>query len=832
MEGADKRFIIPVYQRNYDWRMEQCRQLFDDLVKIIEQDRKSHFFGSIVSVNNPQGSQYELLIIDGQQRLTTISLLMLAMYNLIQNGEVVPRSSNLGARLYEDYLVDKWQSENNRIKLKPIKKDCIAYEKLFGDEEEAIKNSNLTINYLYFAERIRKNDIKIDDLYTAIGRLEIIDIGLTAEDNPQLIFESLNSTGLDLTEGDKIRNYILMGLSIREQEEYYTHYWNPIEIKTDYDVSGFIRDYLSVKQMETPAMDKVYHKFKEYVENTNDEIETLLADLLIYAKRYHILLHGTKSSRNIHASITRLNQLKTTVIRPFLLEVFREKEEGNISEQDVEAILSVVESYIFRRNICELPTNSLNKIFLQLHKDIFRLEKNTETYLEKMKYIFANKKEKARFPNDKEFLECLGKRNIYSMPSKNKWYLFERLENGDSREVKNVYKMLEEGEYTIEHIMPQHLTPIWKQELGEFWNEVHEEWIHRLANLTLTAYNSKYSNRPFLEKRDMANGFKDSGFRLNQRIACLDKWSEQELQERNRNLKDKALRLWKNVDSLYVPREKVLDSYTLEEDYDFTGQQIAKFRFKGIEQPAISWIDMYQKVLMMLHQEDKSILNYLADCEQEEAELAGHVGRMSSVFSYACMIEENIYVLARTSTQYKISLLKKFFVLFSIEESELTFYLRDEEGMQESSDIPSRFEIRMRFWETALPSIQEKTGLFQNVTPTKENWVSGATGKGGIHYSAVANMSGAKAELYIGTSDKEKNKHIYDILFSKREEIEASFGGELQWTRMNDKIASRIFTTLDHVSIGNENDWDEMADFLADRLMRLKIAIQGTLDNI
>lgn len=248
MEGADKRFVIPVYQRNYDWKIENCKQLFDDLIKIIRNGRKSHFFGSIVSTYNPDGDYEEHQIIDGQQRLTTVSLLLLAMYNLIKQGRAVPNDKRLGDRIFEDYLVDKYQPEETRIKLKPIKNDRKAFRKLFDDEEEHIGGSNLTTNYNYFYERIQKEEIAIDELFQAIRSLEIIHIRLDNEDNPQLIFESLNSTGLDLSEGDKIRNYMLMGLPTKQQETYYEKYWNKIEENTNYQVDLFVRDYLSIKQ--------------------------------------------------------------------------------------------------------------------------------------------------------------------------------------------------------------------------------------------------------------------------------------------------------------------------------------------------------------------------------------------------------------------------------------------------------------------------------------------------------------------------------------------------------------------------------------------------------
>ena len=286
MEGADKRFVIPVYQRNYDWKIENCKQLYDDLVKVVCNKRKNHFFGSIVSTYNPDGDNEEYQIIDGQQRLTTVSLLLLAMYNLIRQGKILPSDRRLSDRIYEDYLVDKYQPEETRIKLKSIKNDRKAFGKLFDEEAEHIGGSNLTTNYDYFSARIQKEEITIDELFQAIRSLEIISIRLDFDDNPQLIFESLNSTGLDLSEGDKIRNYILMGQPSKQQEVYYDQYWNKIEENTRYQVDLFVRDYLSVKQQTTPSLNKIYFTFKNYVEDEHVEIESLLVDLLHYARLY------------------------------------------------------------------------------------------------------------------------------------------------------------------------------------------------------------------------------------------------------------------------------------------------------------------------------------------------------------------------------------------------------------------------------------------------------------------------------------------------------------------------------------------------------------------
>lgn len=396
MDGAKKRFIIPVYQRNYDWRIENCRQLYDDLVKLVKTERKSHFFGSFVSVGNQDGHYAEYLVIDGQQRLTTVSLLLLAMYNLIIKGVLKPETNTLSQEIYEGYLVDKFQPEETRIKLKSVKDDQHAFSKLFREESEYIAKSNLTINYRYFYDRIQKQEITLDELFDAICNLQIINISLNNDDNPQLIFESLNSTGVALSEGDKIRNFMLMGLKPSKQNSYYEKYWNKIEECTDYDVSAFIRDYLSVKQQAIPSKSKVYFTFKYYVSDNSFETEALLVDILAYAKWYEILLKGNTQNKALDACIYRLNHLETTVTRPFFLEVLRLYSEDKLSIDEVADIFLTTENYLFRRTICNIPTNALNKIFLTLNREIIRYDDTSNNYVQKYKYAILSKKERAR----------------------------------------------------------------------------------------------------------------------------------------------------------------------------------------------------------------------------------------------------------------------------------------------------------------------------------------------------------------------------------------------------------------------------------------------------
>ena len=815
MEGADKRFVIPVYQRNYDWKTENCKQLYDDLVKIIKEHRKSHFFGSLVSVYNPDGHNEEFLIIDGQQRLTTVSLLFLAMYNLIDKGIIVSETANLKQRIFEEYLVDKWKPEDTRIKLKPVKNDQKAFGKLFSDPTEHIRESNLTVNYDYFYHRIQKQEITIDQLYDAICCLEIINIRLDRDDNPQLIFESLNSTGLDLSEGDKIRNFILMGLPPKEQEDYYEKYWNKIEVCTKYDVSAFIRDYLSVKQQVIPQQKKIYINFKEFVEIGKIETESLLVEMLAYAKRYQILLDGKSGSAALDACIDRLNRLETTVTRPYFLEVLRLYSENKLTLAQVTEIFLTTENYLFRRTMCDLPTNALNKIFLMLHREIVRCDGTEDNYVEKLKYALLSKKERARFPDDEEFKAAFAERSVYLMNSKNKIYILERFENFGTSEDKDVYRHCDDGTYSIEHIMPQHLTPVWQKELGDDYEQIHELWLHRMANLTLTAYNSKYSNSSFTEKKTMQNGFDDSGIRMNTWIAKKDKWTLKEIEKRNEHLMGRALTIWARPTTAFQPEEKQLDSYTLEDDEMLSGRLIARFSYKNTEQPVTSWVEMYQKVLQILYAEDKTIITKLAVSSEDN--IALHFSMNSTEFTKSVEIGDGIFVWTNTNTQSKLSVLKRIFKLYGADPSDLVFYLRDENGNAED-EAGTRNELRRRYWAFALEYIHEMHGdaSFSNVHPSKENWISGFFGVSGFSLNCVANYDCARVEFWLGKADKAANKKAFDLLYSHKDEIETTLGISLKWNRNDDVKSSKIYCQLDNVSIENEVDWLQMARFHAE----------------
>ena len=836
LDGSEKRFIIPVYQRNYSWKVENCRQLYDDLVKVSVSNRNMHFFGSLVSVYN--GVSEEFLIIDGQQRVTTISLLLLAIHNILKEGKLVAEDNRLLEKVYKKYLVDEYDPTERRIKLKTVNRDFDAFEKLFEESpSEYIPDSDITIIYLYFYERILKEEISIDELYESITKLMVINITVSEDDNPQLIFESLNSTGVDLTEGDKIRNYVLMGQSVENQELYYKKYWSKIEIYTGNDnrnnngVSLFVRDYLSAMKQSTPSMDKIYPYFKNYVAERDIEIEELLSELKEYARLYENLTKAKFNDEKVKSSIKRLNYLETTVSRPFFLQVLVLHESGVLTVMDLRRIFLIVENYLFRRNICEVPTNALNKIFLTLNREIYRYDGTYDNYVEKMIFALTSKKESGRFPDDQEFSNALSEKQVYLMRGHFKNYLFERIENFGTEEVKDVYERIENGKYTIEHIMPRTLTPQWKKALGDDYEEVYSTWIHRLANLTLTAYNSSYSNNTFAEKRDAENGFKYSGIRMNQLIAQKDKWTLSELEERNDYLVSKALDIWDYPTTSYKPEEKQLDSVSLDDDINLTGSQIAKFSYKNSEQPVDSWANMYVRVLRLLHSDDSSVLTGLAYSSDPNVELALHVSSKPEAFHNKVEVVPGIFVWTGMGTQYKLNTLRKFFSAFGADPAELVFFLKDTDNNQHTDGDLERYDIRKRYWAYALPMIRENLNYqsFGNVNPSTSNWICGFFGVGGFNIRCTANYDCARVQICLEKADKEKNKEAFDFLYKRKTEIENALGETIKWDRSDNIKSSFLTCELQGVSVANETDWTRMAKYHAEYSRKLFDAVRPVL---
>lgn len=455
--GASKRtFYIPVYQRNYDWKRIQCITLFKDIENIAKDNqRNSHFLGTIVYVEGDSSANFrQFIVIDGQQRLTTIMLLLKAVLDSTDDEE-------LKQEIKECYLTNRFSPEPLRIKLKPMKADAMNFQKLIDNQLKDMEESQVLFNYNLFMDFIAESDLTPEEIYHGIQKLEIVYIQLTKEiENPQLIFESLNSTGLDLTQADLIRNFLLMGQEYSRQEKLYNDYWMKLEkMLPDAMISDFIRDYLTLKTGIIPNKDSVYNSFKVYYQSLiNYDVEGFLEELTTYGEYYSWFKYCNSQDEEINARLSQLQRLKSTTVYPFVLNIFEDcYMYQNIDKDMICKTLDVILSYVMRRLLCEMPTNALNKVFATMAKDIERYA--DDAMCDKVAKVLAGKKGKVIFPNNSMVKEKLLTRNLYKFPHVK--YVLERIERRQGKEI------VEFDGLTIEHIMPQTLNAKWKIDLGK-----------------------------------------------------------------------------------------------------------------------------------------------------------------------------------------------------------------------------------------------------------------------------------------------------------------------------------------------------------------------------
>lgn len=825
-----ERFLIPVYQRNYDWKWDNCVQLLNDIESLIGSERQSHFIGCIVSINGSTDGLTRI-IIDGQQRLTTVTLLFLAIYNLIETGEIQVDNRALRDKIFKSWLIIHYVSDYmDGIKLKPIHDDDLALKRLFKNDGDFITSSNITTNYNKFCDYLKKTKYSIRELVAAIEKLEIIDISLEeGKDDPQLIFESLNSTGLGLTEGDKIRNYILMGADPQKQQEFYEKYWRKIE-KCCQDNRGngtswFIRDYLTLKTGRLPSVNSVYIQFKQRFPDYKTHGEELLIDLLAYAKRYEYLLGITQKDKDLDLCVKRLNWMDRRVVRPFFLEVLKLYEEGVLSLGDVREIFQISETYLFRRSICKRSTAGLNQFFATLAREIVNLDRDgTDNYLEKYKYILLSRKGAAlMFPSDKEFLDAFSQNDVYKiLASKDRTYLFEKLETFGSNETIDVYEKLDDGEISLEHIMPQSLSSSWRNDLGENAQEIHETWLHRVANLTWTAYNQEYSNKEFRFKKTCEHGFLQSGFHLNKYVAQCEKWGEEELEERDLKLQELALKIWKRPETGYEPHVKDYETCTLANAADFSGVHAIRYKYKDVEYSVGNWKEVLVGVIRLLYGENPAPILQLMNTAEP---------LLSNRFMTSCekktwvdpwKIDSNIYFNTHSTTEKKIAILKRLFEIYGISEDELVFYLHD--APTRKSVVNPDGELFEQYWGLAIPLIKESNErkCFAYATQSDQNFIEDRTEISYVRVSCTISRQGAAGvELNLSSSIKKVNKKRFDYLYQHKDTIEAQVGSALIWNRNDHSCRSTIRKESETKSILDQGTWEATAQFHAEWTKKL-----------
>ncbi len=539
-DNQKNQLVIPIYQRLYSWEKEQCKQLWDDIIKIGGNDKMDgHFIGFILYVlDGITHSNNALLIIDGQQRLTTITLLLIALRDHLNDEDKRKEIEN-------HYLINSDEKGDKKFRLILSESDKDTLLSLIDKDKRkpSEPSSKIVENFKLFEEWVSNTD-KLETIFKGLEKLMIVEIALEkGKDDPQLIFESMNSKGIELAQTDLIRNYIIMETEVEKQEGFYNKYWRAMEEKFKQNkkwFDRFVRHYLTIKTREIPNVNKVYAALKDYQQKEGIKIEDLLKDLQKYCGYFcQIVFKKEENEENedLNKALGFLVDLEMDVIYPLLLELYSDYSDGVLSKADFIPIIALIESYICRRAVCGLGTNSLNKVFPSFTKHIQKDE-----YFESLKVHFGYLTEKQRFPNNDEFKDRFITIDFYKF--KKREYFFERLENFDRKE--RVYT----HEYTIEHIMPQTLTEDtedteeWKRDLGENFQEIHDKYLHTIGNLTLTGYNTEYSNKSFQEKKGMEKGFKDSPLRLNQGLRDLESFGEEQIKKRANDLADLALKIW------------------------------------------------------------------------------------------------------------------------------------------------------------------------------------------------------------------------------------------------------------------------------------------------
>lgn len=572
------QFVIPIYQRTYSWQAPECAQLWNDIIRAGQNENVSaHFIGSIVYIQKGLYSvmnQNSLLVIDGQQRLTTLSLILEALAEEISDEE--PEEGFSAKKIRHYYLLNPLEYEEKAYKLILTQTDKDTLLSLV-QQRSLPKDFSLRIkeNFDYFKEKIHNLEGNVSALCKGLSKLIIVDVSLDrSQDNPQLIFESMNSTGRELSQADLIRNFILMGLEPEHQTLLYQDHWRPMEEEFGQEAYSvhfdkFIRHYLTVRTGEIPNIERVYESFKNYSRQKDVAtagVDALVADIHNYANYYCAFALGHEKDHNLADAFQDLREFHVDTSYPLLLEIYKDYKNGMFSVDDFLAIVRLIESYVFRRAISGIPTNSLNKTFVAVIKEIKK-----DRYLESIQAYLALLPSYRRYPTDDEFLREIKVHDLYNFPRRSYW--LRRLENYDRKERVQV------NEYTIEHILPQNevLIPAWQKSLGLNWQGIQKQYLHTLGNLTLTGYNSEYSDKSFQEKRDMEGGFKSSPLHLNQGLGLLDTWDEQTIKDRADRLARLAVEVWQfphlpqGTLSAYKKRDdraRRTEMYTIE-DYPY-----------------------------------------------------------------------------------------------------------------------------------------------------------------------------------------------------------------------------------------------------------------------
>lgn len=803
LQKPNVQFVIPVYQRNYDWSETECDQLFQDILNVRYENRPSHFIGSIVFIYDgvyQTSNIQELVIIDGQQRLTTLNLLYVALYYFA-------KKNNRGFdadRLLNMFLTNQYvQDDRYKVKLKQTGANAIAFDALLKGRTYT-PFSKVINNYLHFKDKITSENF--DQILEGLDRLMFVEISLErGKDDPQRIFESLNSTGLELSQSDLIRNYILMDLEPIRQREVFENIWSPIEenikdIKTQNSlVSDFIRDYLTLRNKKIPNKNKVYQSFKQlHVDKRSESFDQELELIKSYSSHYQKFINPSiVSLEGIRKELQYLNKLEVNVAFPFLLQVFEDHENGLLSNETLIKVLQLIQSYAWRRFIAGYPTNALNKIFMTLYSEV-----DKDDYYESVAQALLRKKGSGKFPNDAEIRSALKDRDLYNIQAKNRSYLFARLENYNNNEVVDT----QNERLTIEHIFPQTPTDGWKSLYSdEDFLLMTEKYLNTISNLTLSGNNGALSNRPFNDKKLMnvdglEQGYKYSRLWLNRYLSEIENWDIITLETRFEVIFNRFLLVWP------FPAVKIADNPGSNEEVNIFDAESPRFKkleyflFEDTKIEEDTVAQMYFYVIKRLFEINAQLLT--------ENKGVLKISRDSHFFRSAVEVVSGWYVEANIDSDTKFTNLKKLLTLFDIEDELIIKYA---DNILEDR-VATRHEVRKDYWQQLLPQITSTT-LFSNVSPSKDHWITAGAGLTGLGFTLAVTKSCVRIELSINTSDKAQNKNTFNELLKNKSTIESEFGASLEWEELPEAKMSRIKYQLNDVSVFEKGDWALMNDF-------------------
>jgi uncharacterized protein with ParB-like and HNH nuclease domain len=817
LQTPNVQFVIPVYQRNYDWTTTECNELLNDIISVETENRGTHFIGSIVFIHEGVfniSEVKELVIIDGQQRLTTINILYVALYRFAKESEN-PQDAE---RLYNMFLTNQYvKNESSKLKLKQTDANSTAFKAiLLGTDNVSLPYSNVIENYNYFRSVITEENF--DTILRGLSRLIFVEISLERDkDDPQRIFESLNSTGLDLSQSDLIRNFILMDLPPKDQNRIFDTIWNPIEenardyVKQTSLVSEFIRDYLTLRNKKIPNKNKVYAEFKSIYTNKKDEayhqeLENIKS-LSIHYKKF--VNPSTVADLSIRKELEYINRLEINVAFPFLLQVFEDAENGLLNKDDLLRILKLIQSYAWRRFIVGLPTNALNKIFMTLYSEV-----DTEEYYDSIAKALLKKKGSAKFPSNEDLKTALRDKDLYNTQPKNRNYLFEMLENYNNREHVNTNNEF----ITIEHIFPKNPSDEWNNDISsDDYFLFKEKYLNTIGNLTLSGNNGALGNKSFKAKKGMnvdglEQGYNFSRLWLNAYLKSIDAWNTAAYEERLNIIYERFLKIWEFPD-VHVSETDETEEQNIFDAESPTHKKLEYFIFENskIEEDTVA--QMYFYVIRKLYEKNSQLLISNQDVFK--------ITRNVTDFRAGQEVVNGWYIESNIDSNSKFAILKKLLALFELEDELLIKYSSNGENASE----PNRFSVRKKYWQQLLPLLND-TNLFDNVSPSKDHWLSTGAGIGGLAYTLIITKSNIRIELGISTSSKEKNKSYFKKLFKSKDAIELSFGYPLIWEELSDNKMSRVKFELQEVNLFNDNDWERMNQFFVEYLPKFENAFQ------